>query len=88
MSAISDDDGASISEDDISSTISEDGGVFDVDRNSVSSFTGSQNSSNFPQPRTARVDHVDVCDSGSSDFENDDAQIGTDNAVSEVCLSF
>ncbi|KAM7540455.1 hypothetical protein Aperf_G00000020195 [Anoplocephala perfoliata] len=83
MSALSGDEGASISEDDNFSEISEDDGVFDVDRNSLSSFTGSQNSTSFPQPRTAGVNHNDVNDDGSSDPDYGDAQIGTDNSVSE-----
>ncbi|KAM3171170.1 hypothetical protein ACTXT7_017160 [Hymenolepis weldensis] len=74
-----DDGGASVSEDENASEISEDDGVFDVDRNSLSSFTESQNSTSFPQPRTARVKQVDFEHGSSSD-----TQIGTDENVSEV----
>lgn len=78
-----DDGGASVSEDENASEISEDDGVFDVDRNSLSSFTESQNSTSFPQPRTARVKQVDFEHNSDSD-----AQIGTDENVSEVRFMF
>nr|CDS28030.1 eukaryotictranslation initiation factor 3 [Hymenolepis microstoma] len=72
--SLDDGDNSSVSEDEVS----EDDGVFDVDRNSLSSFTESQNSTFFPQPRTARVERIY--------FKNDDdsdAQIGTDENVSD-----
>lgn len=74
----------SVSEDDNDSEISEDDGVFDVDRNSLSSFTGSQNSTTFPQPRTGLVEAMEY--ENNSDLDDD--QIGTDENVSEVsyCL--
>ncbi|VDN98603.1 unnamed protein product [Rodentolepis nana] len=71
---LDDGDNSSISEDEVS----EDDGVFDVDRNSLSSFTESQNSTLFPQPRTARVEAVSFEDDSDSA-----AQIGSDENVSD-----